>query len=74
MSKYNPKDIESKWRELYEEKKLFQADRDTGRKKFFITVPVIYPNGFLHVGHLYTWTRAVSIEWKACECLCNRKH
>ena len=58
MSKYEPKEIESKWRERYEEKKLFQADRDTGRKKFFLTVPVIYPNGFLHVGHLYTWTRA----------------
>ena len=58
MPKYEPDKIEEKWRRIYDEKKLYEADADEKREKFFITVPVMYPDGRLHTGHLYTWTRA----------------
>jgi Leucyl-tRNA synthetase len=58
MSKYELKEIEKKWRNVYEEKKLYEADADENKEKFFITVPVMYPDGRLHTGHMYTWTRA----------------
>ncbi|MCL5106548.1 MAG: class I tRNA ligase family protein, partial [Candidatus Parvarchaeota archaeon] len=58
MPRYQPEEIEKKWRNAYEEKKLYEADADEKREKFFVTVPVMYPDGRLHTGHMYTWTRA----------------
>ncbi len=58
MPKYDPKVIESKWRKIFGEKKIYEPEIDNDREKFFTTVPVIYPTGLLHLGHLYTWTRA----------------
>ncbi|MEM0143969.1 MAG: leucine--tRNA ligase, partial [Candidatus Parvarchaeum sp.] len=58
MPKYEPEKIENKWRNIYEEKKLYEADPDEKREKFFVTVPVMYPDGRLHIGHMYTWVRA----------------
>ncbi len=58
MPKYEPKEIEEKWRRIYNEKKLYEADIDENKEKFFITVPVMYPDGRLHTGHMYTWVRA----------------
>ena len=58
MSKYQLEEIEKKWRNVYNEKKSYEADADEKKEKFFITVPVMYPDGRLHTGHMYTWTRA----------------
>lgn len=58
MPKYEPDKIEEKWRRIYNEKRLYEADADEKKEKFFITVPVMYPDGRLHTGHMYTWTRA----------------
>ncbi len=58
MVKYEPKVIEDKWRRRWAEAHIFEAKVDENKKKFFITVPVPYPDGALHLGHLYTWTRA----------------
>ncbi len=58
MPKYDPKVIEEKWQRITEERKPYEPDIDTSKDKVLITVPVIYPTGTLHLGHLYTWTRA----------------
>ena len=58
MSTYKPGEFEDKWNKVYAEKKIFQPEINTKKKKFFINVPVAYPDGRLHLGHLYTWTRA----------------
>ncbi|EFD93223.1 MAG: tRNA synthetase valyl/leucyl anticodon-binding [Candidatus Parvarchaeum acidophilus ARMAN-5] len=58
MPRYEPEKIEEKWRKIYKEKNLYDADIDENKEKFFITVPVMYPDGRLHTGHMYTWTRA----------------
>lgn len=49
--------LEEKWRREWEDAKIFEADPDPSRKKFFITFPFSYMNGPLHVGHGFTATR-----------------
>ncbi len=49
--------IEDKWRKRWAEAKLFEADAEPGKEKFFATFPYPYMNGFLHIGHFYTLMR-----------------
>ncbi len=52
------KAIEDKWRSRWQKDKAFEADAGPARKKkFFLTFPYPYMNGFLHVGHFYSLTR-----------------
>jgi leucyl-tRNA synthetase len=48
---------EKKWREAWEEAKIFEAELDPTREKCFVTFPYAYANGPLHVGHAFTATR-----------------
>lgn len=43
--------IEKKWQKKWEEKRIFEADEDKKKKKFFITTPYPYISGSLHLGH-----------------------
>lgn len=51
------KQIEEKWQKNWESQRLFEANPDPNRKKFFITFPYAYMNGPLHVGHAFTASR-----------------
>jgi len=51
------KRIEQKWQRKWEGAKIFEADPDPNRKKFFVTFPYPYMNGPLHVGHGFTASR-----------------
>jgi len=48
--------IEEKWRRRWEESRVFEADPDPSRPKFFITVAYPYPNSPQHIGHGRTYT------------------
>lgn len=48
--------IESKWQEEWRKNRVFEPRVETGREKFFITVPYPYTNGPLHIGHGRTYT------------------
>ncbi len=50
------KDAEKKWQRTWQDSKIFEANPDTERKKFFFTVPYPYTSGTLHVGHGRTYT------------------
>lgn len=50
--------IAEKWQKVWEEKKVFEANPDSSRPKFFITVPFPYTNSPLHIGHGRTYTIA----------------
>ncbi|MCS7143140.1 MAG: leucine--tRNA ligase [Aigarchaeota archaeon] len=51
-------DYEMKWAKVWSELRVYEADPDPDREKFFITFPYSYQNGPLHVGHGFTATRA----------------
>ncbi len=52
----NFKEIESKWRKKWHDDKIFEAEPDKNREKFFLTVAYPYPNSPQHVGHARTYT------------------
>ena len=49
--------IEKKWQERWENAKLFEANVDATKKKFFVTFPYPYVNGAPHIGHSYSSMR-----------------
>ena len=54
------KKIEKKWQEKWEKAKVFEANIDKKRKKFFITFPYPYVNGRMHIGHTFSAFRCDS--------------
>jgi len=51
------KAIEDKWRQKWQQEKVFESDCSPGQKKYFLTAPYPYANSFLHIGHLFTYMR-----------------
>lgn len=49
--------VEEKWHRNWENAKIFEADPDFHKEKFFVTFPYPYMNGPLHVGHGFTASR-----------------
>ncbi|RJS77732.1 leucine--tRNA ligase [Candidatus Bathyarchaeota archaeon] len=50
--------IEEKWQKRWEKAKIFEADPDPRKPKYFITVAYPYPNSPQHIGHARTYTLA----------------
>ncbi len=54
----NWRKIEEKWRRLWDQSHVFEADVTENRPKCFITVAYPYPNSPQHIGHGRTYTLA----------------
>ena len=55
--KYNPKNFETKWQELWEKEGIFHAKNEYNKEKFYALVEFPYPSGQgLHVGHPRSYT------------------
>jgi leucyl-tRNA synthetase len=54
--KYNPKDIEPKWQQIWEEQGLYRTVEDPTRTKWYALTMLPYPSGDLHTGHWYAMT------------------
>ena len=50
-AKYNPKDIEAKWYQYWQDKKLFHSTPD-GREAYTVVIPPPNVTGVLHMGHV----------------------
>lgn len=54
--KYDPIAIENKWQKIWVEKKLYQTDLDSKKKKHYALVMFPYPSSDkLHIGHWYNF-------------------
>ncbi len=50
-TRYNPQEVEDKWRHYWEEHNLFQAVPNSQKKPFTIVIPPPNVTGILHMGH-----------------------
>lgn len=53
---YNIQETESKWQDKWRIEKIFESNPESGKEKYFITIPFPYLNGNLHAGHTRTFT------------------
>ncbi|NWG11241.1 leucine--tRNA ligase [Candidatus Bathyarchaeota archaeon] len=52
------KKIEEKWQKRWEDAKIFEANPDPKKPKYFVTVAYPYPNSPQHIGHARTYSLA----------------
>ena len=52
IERYNPREEEPRWRKIWDEKKLFEADNDDPRPKYYVLEMFPYPSGRIHIGHV----------------------
>ena len=55
MRRYNPKEIEPKWQQVWDESGIYKTDMSRTADKFYVIPMLPYPSGDLHIGHWYNF-------------------
>ena len=55
-STYDPQKIEAKWRQRWADGKLFDAEADAKRQKYYVLEMLPYPSGDIHMGHVRNYS------------------
>ncbi len=50
--RYNPRETEPRWQEVWNDRRAFEARHDASRPKYYVLEMFPYPSGRIHIGHV----------------------